>query len=160
MSWLLRAVFLKQVLFCFTGEASSHSSKQTVHSDRWEENYFSSIKSYENCFSRWVLLPNYDKGAFNNYVDKILPNFDPHTLSSGQKFTFYILSTLCHVTSWTFYWPLPPLLVYVVIECPLFAITLLAFFLVHSSFYALEKFKCFTVLWWMWRFPFLLFVPK
>ena len=113
MSWLLRAVFLKQVLFCFTGEASSHSSKQTVHSDRWEENYFSSIKSYENCFSRWVLLPNYDKGAFNNYVVKILLNFDPHTLSSCQKFTFYILSNLYHVT------PPSPLLVHVAIDCPL-----------------------------------------
>ena len=99
MSWLLRAVLLKQVLFCFTGEASSHSSKQTVHSDRWEENYFSSIKSYENCFSRWVLLPNYDKRGIQQLRGQNSTNFWPppphtHTLSSGQKLTFYKLSTL------------------------------------------------------------------
>ena len=37
-------------------------------------------------------------GSFNNYVDQILPNFDPPLPSSGQKWTIYILSTLCHVT--------------------------------------------------------------
>ena len=30
------------------------------------------------------------KGAFNNYVDQILPNFDPLTPSGGQTWTFYI----------------------------------------------------------------------
>jgi hypothetical protein len=53
------------------------------------------------------------KGAFNNYVDRILPFFDvPHPLRGqflyperGQKQTFLD--------------PLPPHLVRVVIECPL-----------------------------------------
>ena len=31
------------------------------------------------------------EGAFNNYVDQILPNFDTLPFSSGQKWTFYIL---------------------------------------------------------------------
>ena len=29
------------------------------------------------------------KGAFNNYVDQILTNFDPLPPSSGQVWTFY-----------------------------------------------------------------------
>ena len=51
------------------------------------------------------------KGSFNNYVDQVLPNFDPSPPSSGQKQTFCILATLCQMT------PQPPLLVHVVIEC-------------------------------------------
>ena len=59
------------------------------------------------------------KGAFNNYVDQILPNFDPQP-SSGQKWTIYILTTLCHVNPCGLSTdPNPPLLVHVVIECPL-----------------------------------------
>ena len=45
-----------------------------------------------------------DNGSFNNCVDQILPNFDPHPPSSGQKWTFYILSTLYNVNpTWNFY---------------------------------------------------------
>ena len=33
---------------------------------------------------------NLSKGTFNNYVDQILPNFDPLTPSGGQTWTFYI----------------------------------------------------------------------
>ena len=60
-----------------------------------------------------------DNGAFNNYVDQIVPNFDPPTPSSGQKWTFYILSTVCNVTPLGISTdPHPPPLVHVVIECP------------------------------------------
>ena len=66
------------------------------------------------------------KGAFNNYLDQILLNFDPPPLwwgfVSSQTLTFYYY--LPFVT-----WPpmeflltpssLPPLFVHVVIECPL-----------------------------------------
>ena len=55
--------------------------------------------------------------SFNNYVDQILPNFDP--LPSSSR-TFYILSTLCHVTPLELSTdPFPPLVAHVVIECPL-----------------------------------------
>ena len=37
------------------------------------------------------------KGSFNNYVDQILPNFDP--FSSRQLWTFHMTLTLCHVDS-------------------------------------------------------------
>ena len=47
-----------------------------------------------------------DDGAFNNYVDRILPFSDPLLyLELGQKQTIFD--------------PLPPHLVHVVIECPL-----------------------------------------
>ena len=46
----------------------------------------------------FLLFSNCNKGTFNNYVDQILSNFDPPSPSSGQKLSFYILSTLCHVT--------------------------------------------------------------
>ena len=62
---------------------------------------------------------NVHKGAFNNYVDQILHNFDPCP-SSGQLWTFDVIPTLCSCDQeWTFYVTPPPLLVYVVIECPL-----------------------------------------
>ena len=45
----------------------------------------------------WSLIDNHTsfdssgyKGAFNNYVDQILPNFDPLPPSSGQLWTFYM----------------------------------------------------------------------
>ena len=38
------------------------------------------------------------KGAFKNYVEQMLPNFNPPPPSRGQKWTIYILSLLCHVT--------------------------------------------------------------
>ena len=38
------------------------------------------------------------KGAFNNYVDQILTNFDPLLPSSGQAWTFYIPPPL---STWT-----------------------------------------------------------
>ena len=49
-----------------------------------------------------------DEGSFSNYVDQILPDFDPQPPSSGQKWTFYILSTLCHVTPDGLYTDPPP----------------------------------------------------
>ena len=56
------------------------------------------------------------KGALNNYVDQSLPNFDPPFPSSGQKIEtlhiIYILSGDPHL----------PLLVHVVIKCPLTSI--------------------------------------
>ena len=56
------------------------------------------------------------KGSFNNYVYQILPNFDPLP-------TFYKLSTVCDVTPMNFLLapsqPPPPLLIHVVIGCPL-----------------------------------------
>ena len=58
------------------------------------------------------------EGAFNNYVDQMLPNFDP-TPSSGKNWTYYILSAFCHMTHCTVGFPLTqhtPLLVHVVIE--------------------------------------------
>ena len=59
------------------------------------------------------------RGAFNNYVNQILPNFDPLPPSSGQKWSFDVLSTLCHVTPCGLSTdPHPPLLVHIVIECP------------------------------------------
>ena len=48
------------------------------------------------------------------------PILTPPPPSSGQKWMFYILSTLCHVTPCGLSAdPQPPLLVHVVIECPL-----------------------------------------
>ena len=47
----------------------------------------------------------------------IIPNLDPPSPSSGQKWTFYILSILCQVTHrWIS--THPPLLVHVIIEWP------------------------------------------
>ena len=47
--------------------------------------------------------------AFNNYVDQILPNFDPLPPSSGETWTFYIISILYHVTPMDFLLtPYPP----------------------------------------------------
>ena len=56
------------------------------------------------------------KGAFNNYTDQnfsTLPSirFLPPLPSNGQKWTFYLLPFVT--------WPPLPLLVHVVIECPL-----------------------------------------
>ena len=52
--------------------------------------------------------------------DQILPNFEPSPLLNGQTLTFYILSTLRHVTPRGLSTdPSPPLLVHVFIECPL-----------------------------------------
>ena len=51
----------------------------------------------------------------------MLPNFDPHPPRADKivHFTYYLVSTLCHLTHVDFLLPLPPLLVHVVIECPL-----------------------------------------
>ena len=46
------------------------------------------------------------EGSFNNYVNPILPNFNPLPPSSGQTWTFQKLSTLCHMTPLDF--PLAP----------------------------------------------------
>ena len=64
---------------------------------------------------RFEIILVVDKGSFNNYVDQILHNFHPPPPSSGQKWTFYILSTLCYVTHRRLSTD-PPFLVYVVIE--------------------------------------------
>ena len=48
------------------------------------------------------------KGSFNNFVDQILPNFDPPTLLNGQKWTFFTQSTLCHMTHCGLYTDPPP----------------------------------------------------
>ena len=62
-------------------------------------------------------INNLTKGSFNNYVDQILPNFDPLSPSSGQLWTFYMIPTLCPVTKCGLSTdPLPPPLVHVVIE--------------------------------------------
>ena len=49
------------------------------------------------------------------YMDQILPNFDPPPRLSGQKWTFYKLSTLCHMTHCELSTD-PPVLVHVVFE--------------------------------------------
>ena len=41
-----------------------------------------------------INISQLNKGAFNNYVDQILPKFDSQPPSRGQTWTFYILSTL------------------------------------------------------------------
>ena len=61
-------------------------------------------------------------GAFNNYVDQILPNFDhlPPRVDKHEHFTYYVF-TLCHVNPRCIDFLLttyPPLLVHVVIEWP------------------------------------------
>ena len=59
------------------------------------------------------------KGTFTNYVDQILPNFDPLPLSSGQTyFTYYLPFVTWHPVDFLLT-PSPPLLVHVVIEWPL-----------------------------------------
>ena len=57
-----------------------------------------------------------EQEAFNNYVDQILPNFDPLPPLSGQLWTFYMPNTypLSCDQAWTFY--CPPLLVHVIME--------------------------------------------
>ena len=54
---------------------------------------------------------NWHYGAFNNYVDQILPNFDPLPPRVDKDMdilhTIYPLSR--HIL-WTFYWPQNPLL--------------------------------------------------
>ena len=46
---------------------------------------------------------NVHKGAFNNYVDQILHNFDPCP-SSGQLRIFVVIPNLCSgVQVWTLY---------------------------------------------------------
>jgi hypothetical protein len=54
-----------------------------------------------------------NRGAFNNYVDRILPFFDPPTPLRGQ------FSYPERRQKQTFFDPLPPHLVHVVIEWPL-----------------------------------------
>ena len=52
-----------------------------------------------------------DRGAFNNYVDQILPNFEPPSNLSplSGKNGHYTLFTLCYVTPpLTFHWPSTP----------------------------------------------------
>ena len=69
------------------------------------------IKKNKATFSRLLhnrrLLLNY--GTFNNYVDKVLPNFDPLPPRVDKYGSFYILSTLCHMASMDFVRILSPL---------------------------------------------------
>ena len=60
-----------------------------------------------------------DQGAFNNYVDQILSNFDPLTprVNKHGHFTYTIYS-LSHDPRGLSTDPLPPFLVHIVIECP------------------------------------------
>ena len=55
-------------------------------------------------------------GTFNNYVDQILPNFDPHPPQLDILDTIYPLSrdTVDFLLT-----PHPPYPVHIVIECPL-----------------------------------------
>ena len=59
-----------------------------------------------------------DNGAFNNYVDQILLNFDPHPPRVNKNGHFHTIYPLQRYPTWNFYWPHPPPLVHVVIECP------------------------------------------
>ena len=66
-----------------------------------------------NCYGRRLVSIVVYRGAFNNYVDKILHNFDP---SLPPR---VVIPTFCHVNKRGLSAdPLPPLLVHVVIECP------------------------------------------
>ena len=49
-------------------------------------------------------------GSFNNYVDQILSDYEPPTHLSGQKWTFYKPSFLCHVTHYGLFTDHHPLL--------------------------------------------------
>ena len=62
------------------------------------------------------------KGAFNNYVDRIMPFFDPPPPLHGQ----FLYSE--RGQKQTFFDPLPPHLVPVVIECPLSGAICIKFF--------------------------------
>jgi hypothetical protein len=57
------------------------------------------------------------KGAFNNYVERILPFFDPPPPLMRGQFLY-----LERGQKQTFFDPLPPHLFHVVIECPLIEI--------------------------------------
>ena len=59
------------------------------------------------------------KGAFNNYVDQILPNFDPHPLEWTEMDILHTLYPLSRDPCRFSTDPHPALLVKVVIECPL-----------------------------------------
>ena len=48
-------------------------------------NFVASKEAFRFFFRKKFL----NKGAFNNYVDQILTNFDPLPPSSGQAWTFY-----------------------------------------------------------------------
>ena len=55
----------------------------------------------KQCSDSWLFPLACCQGAFNNYVDQILTNFDPLPPSSGQAWTFYI-PPLVHVDKrWT-----------------------------------------------------------
>ena len=70
--------------------------------------------------------------AFNNYVDQILPNFDPPPPSSGQEWTFSLQSTFCHVTPVDFQLTPPPRFFPVVTECSLSGLLLNNFVLIFA----------------------------
>ena len=92
---------------CFYSRATCHNKQTSPYSLR-----ASTVNSF--------LCQEGSKGAFNNYANQILRNFDPLPPSSVQTWTFYILFTLCHMTPRGLSIdPLPPLLVDVLIECPL-----------------------------------------
>ena len=57
-------------------------------------NFVASKEAFRFFFRKKFL----NKGAFNNYVDQILTNFDPLPPSSGQAWTFYIPPPL---STWT-----------------------------------------------------------
>ena len=58
-------------------------------------------------------------GSFNNYVDQILSNFVALPPQVDNCWILHDTYPLSCDQLWTFYWPLPPLFVHVVIEWPL-----------------------------------------
>ena len=62
-------------------------------------------------FTNELMDEHASKGAFNNYVDRILSFFDPH-----HALTVFIPWARTKID---IFWPLPPHLVHVVIEWPL-----------------------------------------
>ena len=81
------------------------------------------IKKNKATFSRLLhnrrLLLNY--GTFNNYVDKVLPNFDPlpPRVDNCGHFTWYLAFVMWPSVDFSMTASPPPFLVHVVIEWPL-----------------------------------------
>ena len=74
----------------------THHGRQAAGADRKVIGRPLFINISINLIAAWTKkLPH---KAFNNYVAQILPSSDSPTPSSGQKWAFYLLSTLCHVT--------------------------------------------------------------
>ena len=68
------------------------------------------IKNWKKCIKPIWKLGCRHRGSFNNYVDKILLNFDPQPPGSSRKFwTFtWCLYHLSRDQTWPFYWSLCP----------------------------------------------------